>query len=83
MIPKTPRIIAYAFALVTIIVSGIVAVNVGAKYTYVALFRNSPMLTSRSWKAQGAWLAIIAGAWIIGFVLAELIPYVCPTEDGE
>lgn len=31
MVPKTPRVVAYAFALVTIIVSGIVAVNVGAK----------------------------------------------------
>ncbi|GAA5903552.1 hypothetical protein JCM6882_002982 [Rhodosporidiobolus microsporus] len=69
------RIVAYAFALVTIVVSGIVAVNVGAKYAYVTLFRGSPILTSRGWKAQGCWIGIIAGMWLIGWVLAELIPF--------
>ncbi|GAA5988698.1 hypothetical protein JCM11641_006508 [Rhodosporidiobolus odoratus] len=75
MTPRTTAIISYAFALVTIIVSGIVAVNVGAKFAYVAFFRNSPMLTSRSWKAQGAWVAIVCSMYIIGFILAELIPF--------
>ncbi|GAA5843755.1 hypothetical protein JCM11251_006797, partial [Rhodosporidiobolus azoricus] len=69
------RIVAYAFALVTIVVSGIVAVNVGAKFAYVAFFRNSPVLTSRGWDAQLWWISIIATMWIIGWVLAELIPF--------
>ena len=29
----------------------------------------------RSWKAQGAWLAIIFSVWLAGFVFAELIPF--------
>ncbi|GAA6022596.1 hypothetical protein JCM10207_003918 [Rhodosporidiobolus poonsookiae] len=71
----TLRITAYGFALVTIIVSGIVAVNVGAKYFYVSLFRNTPILTSKSWKAQSYWLAILAAIWVFAFVIAELIPF--------
>ncbi|KAG0666324.1 hypothetical protein C6P46_004891 [Rhodotorula mucilaginosa] len=55
--------------------SGIVAANVGAKYLYTSLFRHSPLLTSKSWKAQGAWLAIIFSVWLAGFVFAELIPF--------
>ncbi|BGP43404.1 hypothetical protein JCM10449v2_007439 [Rhodotorula kratochvilovae] len=68
-------IASYAFALVTIIVSGIVAVNVGAKFFYTVLFRNSPLLTSSSWTAQGAWLAIIFAMYGVAFILAELIPF--------
>ncbi|GAA6044098.1 hypothetical protein JCM8097_008434 [Rhodosporidiobolus ruineniae] len=68
-------VISYAFALVTIIVSGIVAVNVGAKFAYVSFFRGSPLLVSRGWKAQGAWVGIVAAMYAIGFVLAELIPF--------
>ncbi|GAA5973686.1 hypothetical protein JCM8115_002310, partial [Rhodotorula mucilaginosa] len=32
-------------------------------------------LASWSWKAQGAWLAIIFSVWLAGFVFAELIPF--------
>ena len=97
-------IASYAFALVTIIVSGIVAVNVrplplalldllgrlpasnelaltlslalqvGAKFFYTQLFRNSSILTSDSWKAQLYWLAIIFSMYGVAFVIAELIP---------
>ncbi|GHJ86239.1 hypothetical protein NliqN6_2641 [Naganishia liquefaciens] len=66
---------AYALAYVTIIVSGVVAVNVGAKLLYVMWLRDSPLLTSGSWKAQLWWIGIVIGMWIIGWVLAELIPF--------
>lgn len=46
MTHKPVRITAYAFGLVTILISGVVAVNVGAKYAYMTLFRHSPILTS-------------------------------------
>ncbi|GAA5923084.1 hypothetical protein JCM3775_007431 [Rhodotorula graminis] len=68
-------IASYAFALVTIIVSGIVAVNVGAKFFYTQLFRNSSILTSDSWAAQLYWLAIIFSMYGVAFVIAELIPF--------
>ncbi|KAI5455497.1 hypothetical protein NCC49_000305 [Naganishia albida] len=66
---------AYALAYVTIIVSGVVAVNVGAKLLYVMWLRDSPLLTSGSWKAQFWWVGIVIGMWIVGWVLAELIPF--------
>lgn len=62
-----------AFALVTIIVSGIVACNVGAKFWYTTSLRNSALLTSKG--GQLVWLAIIGAMWTVGFVLAELIPF--------
>ncbi|WWD00941.1 hypothetical protein V866_007879 [Kwoniella sp. B9012] len=75
MTTKPVRITAYAFALVTILISGIVGLNVGAKYLYVNTFRKSRLLTSKGLRARLAWVAIILVMWIAAFVLAELIPF--------
>lgn len=75
MTTKTVHIIAYSFALVTIIISGVVAVNIGAKYMYVTLFRKSAILTSNGWRAQFYWVGIVVSMWILGFIVAELIPF--------
>lgn len=68
-------IASYSLALVTIILSGVIAVNVGAKWMYVTVFRKSHILTSNGWRAQLYWVAIVVGMWVIGFVVAELIPF--------
>ncbi|WWC86580.1 uncharacterized protein L201_001457 [Kwoniella dendrophila CBS 6074] len=75
MTAKPVRITAYAFALVTILISGIVGLNVGAKYLYVNTFRKSSLLTSKGLKARLAWVLIVFVMWIAAFVLAEVIPF--------
>jgi hypothetical protein len=73
---STPvHITSYSIALVTIMVSGILGANVGAKYLYVTWLRNSELLTSKSWKAQLAWMGMVSFVWIVGFIVAELIPF--------
>ena len=74
MTSRPVMITAYSFGLVTIIISGVVAVNIGAKYLYVTWFRKSPILTSNGWRARLYWVAIVVGCWILGFIFAELIP---------
>lgn len=69
------QIAAYSLAMVTIIISGVVAVNVGVKYLYVNLLRNSPLLTSKGWRARGVWLVLLCAYWTVGFIVAELIPF--------
>lgn len=46
MTTRPVRITAYSIALVTIMISGIIAVNVGAKYLYIVVFRRKDLLTS-------------------------------------
>lgn len=70
----TTRIVAYAFALVCILISGVVGVYVGAKVLHVGIYRNSESLTARTLKARLHWLSIIIFMWAAGFTLAELIP---------
>jgi len=75
MTTHTVSIIAYAFALVTIMVSGILGTNIGAKYLYMTWLRNSPLLTSRGTRAWLAWMGMIALMWIVGFLVSQLIPF--------
>jgi hypothetical protein len=75
MTSRPVTITAYALALVTIMVSGILAVNVGAKYLYVSLLRNSPLLTSNGWKSHGIWIALVSLMWIVGFIVSQLVPF--------
>lgn len=69
------QISAYAIAMVTIVISGVVAVNVGVKYLYINLLRDSPLLTSKGWKSRSIWIGLIFAYWTVGFIVAELIPF--------
>lgn len=42
--------------------------------TFPLLRSNNVVLLTRSWKAQFWWIGIVIGMWIVGWVLAELIP---------
>ncbi|BEJ17783.1 hypothetical protein CspHIS471_0700510 [Cutaneotrichosporon sp. HIS471] len=73
---STPvHITSYSIALVTIMVSGILGANVGAKYLYITWLRDSELLTSKSWRAQLAWMGMVSIIWVVGFLVAELIPF--------
>lgn len=75
MTSKALSTTSYSIALITIMVSGILGANVGAKYLYVSSLRNSDLLTSKSWRAQLVWMGMVAFVWIVGFLVAELIPF--------
>ncbi|TIC03116.1 hypothetical protein E3Q10_00770 [Wallemia mellicola] len=82
--------IAYAIAMISIIVSGIIPVLTGLKQLWLELFRGKPMLTSNSWKANALWVFMAFITWMIGkrvlsslffsdkpqgFILSQLIPF--------
>ncbi|KAA1477607.1 hypothetical protein DENSPDRAFT_615633 [Dentipellis sp. KUC8613] len=75
MTSRPVRITAYSIALISIVVAGVVASYVGAKFVFLTLFRGSPRLTSRSWRTWGIWIAICATIWTIGWIIAEVIPF--------
>ena len=75
MLSHTLTIVAYAFALVTIIISGILAANIGAKYLYVHTLRDSALLTSNGWKSRFIWIGIVSLVWFVAFLISQLIPF--------
>ncbi|ETW77696.1 amino acid transporter [Heterobasidion irregulare TC 32-1] len=75
MTSKPVRITAYSIALISIIISGVVASYIAAKFIFLTLFRGTPRLTSRSLRTWGVWILICACIWSAGFIIAELIPF--------
>ncbi|KAI0063753.1 hypothetical protein BV25DRAFT_357555 [Artomyces pyxidatus] len=75
MTSKPVRITAYSIALVSIIISGVVASYIAAKFIFLTLFRGTPHLTSRSPRTWGVWILICAAIWITGWIIAEVIPF--------
>ncbi|KAI0317441.1 transmembrane amino acid transporter protein-domain-containing protein [Amylostereum chailletii] len=75
MTSKPVRITAYSIALVSIVISGVVASYIAAKFIFLTLFRKSARLTSNSYGTWGIWVAICACIWITGWLIAELIPF--------
>lgn len=75
MLSRTLTIVSYSFALVTIIISGVIAANIGAKYLYVHSLRDSPLLTSNGWKAHFIWIGVVSTIWVVAFLISQLVPF--------
>ncbi|TIC25869.1 hypothetical protein E3Q08_01530 [Wallemia mellicola] len=67
--------IAYAIAMISIIVAGVIPALNGLKQLWLELFRGKPMLTSNSWKANALWIFMAFITWMLGFLLSQLIPF--------
>ncbi|OCF30529.1 hypothetical protein I317_03293 [Kwoniella heveanensis CBS 569] len=78
MTQRPVQIAAWSVALVTLMISGILVVNVAAKYLYVNSLRSSPLLTSKGLRARLIWVGFVSAIWIAGFVVCQLIPFFSP-----
>lgn len=63
---------AYGIASVTIIVGGVVNAAVLDKHIYNSWCPN--LVKLKSYRAIVAWVGIVAGTWVVAWLLAELIP---------
>lgn len=65
---------AFALAIPTIIISGVVNGNVACKYIYIRMWKGTNVIHQKSFKSLGSWVAICTALWIIAWILAESIP---------
>ncbi|KAK3073597.1 hypothetical protein LTR53_004696 [Teratosphaeriaceae sp. CCFEE 6253] len=71
----TVRKIAYAFAVPTIIVAGVIAALVAAKQLYAYAWAAQPkVMREKSARARWSWRGILAGLWVLAWVIAGVIP---------
>jgi hypothetical protein len=66
--------IAFSIALPTIIVAGVVNGSVACKFVYLKLWKGTNVTHQKNFKAMGSWYGICTGAWILSWLLAEVIP---------
>ncbi|KAF2142392.1 uncharacterized protein K452DRAFT_249073 [Aplosporella prunicola CBS 121167] len=69
---------AFALALPTIIIAGIINGHVAAKYLWVRLWRDvwkrpAALHTRRGWPLA-TWLALCTALWLLAWVVAEAVP---------
>ncbi|KAI0050785.1 hypothetical protein FA95DRAFT_1486634 [Auriscalpium vulgare] len=58
-----------------VLISGVVASTIAAKFIFLTLFRGTPRLTSRSARTWAVWIGICAAIWTVGWLIAEVIPF--------
>jgi len=66
--------ISFSFAIIPTIVIGVIYANVVSKYLYNRLLRNSRHKHSNTWQGWSAWIAVVVITWLLGMVVAEVIP---------
>ena len=66
--------IAYGIAIPSIVIAGVVNGHVAAKYIYVRMYRDTEMMSKRTWTSFGSWALIVLVLWIVAWVIAEGIP---------
>lgn len=67
------RKIAFGIALPTIVIAGVINAHVACKYFYLRLC-GAETAHKKSFKSISCWVAIVAAAWIVSFLIAEAIP---------
>lgn len=67
--------VAFGIALPVIFISGSINGTVVGRYILDRVFTNSPMRYINSARAWGLWIALIAIITLIGWIIAEAIPF--------
>lgn len=68
--------IAFSFAVPTLVFLGVLYASVSARFLIFRLFdRHSPHLKDHTVLGWGIWIAILAGLWLVAFIIAEVIPF--------
>ncbi|KAF5391199.1 hypothetical protein D9757_003160 [Collybiopsis confluens] len=71
----TFKIIAFSFALPTIVYLGSLYSSVSARFIFFRIFRESRHRHSNTWLGWTVWVGIVALTWVLGFIIAEIIPF--------
>ncbi|TKA21857.1 hypothetical protein B0A50_08729 [Salinomyces thailandicus] len=72
--PLTAKI-AYAIAIPTILVAGVIAALVAAKQLYRHLWRrHSHVMREKSLRARASWFAVLAALYLLAWLMAESVP---------
>ncbi|KAJ4490609.1 transmembrane amino acid transporter protein-domain-containing protein [Lentinula aciculospora] len=72
---RTYKIIAFSFAVPTIIFLGALYSNVAARFVFFRMFRESRHRHSNTVVGWGVWVALVAATWILAWIIGEVIPF--------
>lgn len=68
------RKIIWGIALPTIVIAGVIYAHVAGKFVFQRIFVNTQHIARRTTIGTVSWIALMAGLWVVAFVIAESIP---------
>ncbi|CAR21390.1 KLTH0B00836p [Lachancea thermotolerans CBS 6340] len=72
---RTFKIIAFSFAVPTIIFAGSLYSNVSGRLLFFTFFKRSKHLYSHTTVGWLTWIGILALTWVGAFIIAEVVPF--------
>lgn len=67
--------IAFSFMIPTLIFLGVLYASVSARFLFFRLFKGTRHMGDHTVVGWAAWAAILAGLWVLAFIIAEVIPF--------
>jgi hypothetical protein len=67
--------VSFSFMIPTLIFLGVLYASVSARFVFFRLFDGTRHKSSHTVVGWASWAGILAVTWILGFVIAEVIPF--------
>lgn len=67
--------VAFSFMIPTLIFLGVLYASVSARFVFFRVFAGTKHMTSHTVVGWVSWAGILAILWILGFIIAEVIPF--------
>ncbi|KAF1356947.1 transmembrane amino acid transporter protein-domain-containing protein [Delphinella strobiligena] len=67
--------VSFSFMIPTIIFLGVLYASVSARFIFFRIFAGSRHMGSHTVVGWVSWAAILAGTWVLAFIIAEVIPF--------
>ncbi|KAI9691795.1 MAG: hypothetical protein M1822_007867 [Bathelium mastoideum] len=67
--------ISFSFMIPTIIFLGVLYASVSARFIFFSIFQGTVHMGSHTVVGWASWAAILAGLWVLAFIIAEVIPF--------
>ncbi|KAL2872023.1 putative neutral amino acid permease [Aspergillus lucknowensis] len=67
--------VAFSFMVPTIIFLGVLYASVSARFIFFRIFEGTRHKGNHTFVGWASWIGILAGLWILAFIIAEVIPF--------
>lgn len=67
--------VAFSFMIPTLIFLGVLYASVSARFVFFRIFEGTRHKGNHTVLGWATWAAILAGTWIVAFIIAEVIPF--------
>lgn len=67
--------VSFSFMIPTLIFLGVLYASVSARFIFFRIFTGTRHMGNHTVLGWASWAAILAGTWILAFIIAEVIPF--------